>query len=222
MLFHDRRDAGRTLAQRLAGFAGRRDLIVLALPRGGVPVGYEVARALDAPLDVFMVRKLGLPGFEELAIGAIASGDVKVLNADIIQGLGLSQSLVDRVSSEQQRELMRRVRAYRGDRPALDVRDKIVIVVDDGLATGASMRAAVTALRQLEPREVHVAVPVAAPATCDEFRDLVDGIVCARTPDPFYAVGAWYEDFSETNDDEVRELLGTTLAENSARLRGMA
>ncbi len=207
MLFRDRSDAGRALADRLTGYAGRNDVIVLALPRGGAPVGYEIARALHAPLDLFLVRKLGVPGHEELAMGAIASGGVRVLNEEVVESLRIPDDTIEMVAAEEGRELERRERAYRGDRPAPDVRGKTVILVDDGLATGSSMRAAVAALRQRGPARIVVAVPVGARETCAEFHHLADETVCARTPDPFYAVGLWYADFSQTSDDEVRELL---------------
>ena len=206
-LFTDRRDAGRTLAKQLSAYAGRPDVLVLALPRGGVPVAYEVARALDAPLDVFIVRKLGLPGHEELAIGAIASGGVRVLNEDIVRGLRIPDSVIDAVAQRELRELERRERAYRGDRPAPEAHGRTVILIDDGLATGASMRAAVAALRAQNPAEIIVAVPTAAPETCAALEPEVDKVVCATTPEPFYGVGRWYEDFSQTSDEEVRALL---------------
>jgi len=207
MIFRDRIDAGRRLAAKLALYAGRPDVIVLALPRGGVPVGYEVARALVAPLDVFLVRKLGVPGREELAMGAIASGGVRVLNEDVVSELGIPQHWVDIVAARELEELRRRETAYRDGRLAPDVGGKTVILVDDGLATGASMRAGVAALRKLGPARIVVAVPVGASQTCDEFRLIADEVVCAETPDPFYAVGSWYSDFDQTTDDEVRELL---------------
>jgi putative phosphoribosyl transferase len=207
MLFEDRHDAGRQLAAKLGRYAGRPDVIVLALPRGGVPVGYEVARALGVPLDVFLVRKLGVPGREELAMGAIASGGVRVLNEDVVRELGIPQRWVDEVTADEAAELRRREVAYRDGRPAPDVRGKTVILVDDGLATGASMRAAVAALRQRGPARIVVAVPVAAAQTCKELRSEADEVMCAETPEPFYAVGTWYEDFSQTTDDEVRDLL---------------
>ena len=207
MIFRDRTEAGRVLAAELTAYANRPDVLVLALPRGGVPVGFEVAKALHAPLDVFLVRKLGVPEQEELAMGAIASGGVTVLNEDVIRVLGISPAEINAVAAEQMQELERRERSYRGDRPAPEVRGRTVILVDDGLATGSSMRAAVKALRQLHPARIVVAVPVASPETCAEFRDEVDEIVCAYTPEPFYAVGFWYEDFSQTSDEEVRELL---------------
>ncbi|MBN9518071.1 phosphoribosyltransferase [bacterium] len=213
MLFRDRIDAGRRLAERLTHYAGRDDVVVLALPRGGVPVGHEVAEALGAPLDVFLVRKLGVPGHEELAMGAIASGGVRVLNDRVVRPLGISAAAIERVAAEERRELVRREREYRGDRPPLDVRGKTVILVDDGLATGSTMRAAVAAVRRLGPAKVVVAVPVGAAETCEDFEEEADEAICAMEPEPFYSVGAWYEDFSQTTDDEVRELLGRTGSE---------
>src|ERR1700682_4180886 len=206
-LFRDRREAGRLLAAKLAAYANRPDVIVLALPRGGVPVAYEVARALNAPLDVFVVRKLGVPGYEELAMGAVATGGLRVLNDQIIQDLRIPDYVIDRVAAEAGEELTRRERAYRGGRPPLDVRGRTVILVDDGLATGATMRAAVMALRQLQPARIVAAIPTASPDTCEELRAEVDEVICAITPEPFLAVGHWYEDFSQTTDDEVRDLL---------------
>jgi predicted phosphoribosyltransferase len=217
MYFRDRREAGRQLARHLAAYANRPDVLVLALPRGGVPVAYEVARALNAPLDVFLVRKLGLPGHEELAMGAVASGGVRVLNRDVVEALRLPPEIIDAVANRELQELERREREYRGDRPWPDVRGKTVILVDDGLATGSTMRAAVQALRQQGPDRLVVAVPAGSPETCDEFRDEVDEIVCAITPEPFYAVGLWYEDFSQTTDDEVRELLAAAQQQQPAR-----
>jgi predicted phosphoribosyltransferase len=208
MIFQDRVDAGRRLAAKLDHYGGQRDVIVLALPRGGVPVGFEVARALEAPLDVFLVRKLGVPGREELAMGAIASGGVRVINEDVVRELRIPQRWIDLAAADETAELRRREEAYRDGRPAPDVRNKTVILVDDGLATGASMRAAVAALRYMNPARIVVAVPVGAAETCREFRGLADEVVCAETPDPFYAVGSWYRDFSQTTDEEVRELLG--------------
>jgi predicted phosphoribosyltransferase len=206
-LFRDRRAAGRALAEKLARHAGRPEVLVLALPRGGVPVAYEVATALGAPLDVFLVRKLGAPGREELAMGAIASGGVRVLNTDVVNHLGIPAEEIDLATAREQQELERRERAYRDDRPPPAVRDRIVILVDDGLATGSTMRAAVAALRQQGPGRVVVAVPVGAPETCQEFQAEADEVVCARAPEPFYAVGIWYEDFSQTTDEEVFALL---------------
>lgn len=205
--FRDRREAGRLLSERLSAYAGRDDVVVLALPRGGVPVGYEVARSLGAVLDVFVVRKLGVPGHEELALGAVASGGVRVLNDDVVAALGLTDDEIDSIAARELVELERREREYRGDRPALALEGKVVILVDDGLATGATMRAAAQAVRRLEPQSVVVAVPVAAERTCDELRGEADEVVCAFTPEQFYAVGLWYEDFGQTSDREVRELL---------------
>jgi predicted phosphoribosyltransferase len=207
MIFRDRADAGRALARRLAGYAKRPDVLVLALPRGGVPVASEVARALHAPLDVFLVRKLGVPGQEELAMGAIATGGVRVINDDVVRLLHIPDEVIDSVAETQWRELERRERAYRDDRPLPDVRGRTVILIDDGLATGSTMRAAVAALRQQGPARLVVAVPVASAATCDDFRSEVDDVVCAQTPEPFYAVGSWYEDFTQTSDAEVHALL---------------
>lgn len=207
MLFRDRTEAGRELARELAAYAGRADVRVLALPRGGVPVGYEVAKTLHAPLDVFLVRKLGVPGYEELALGAIATDGVRVLNEEAVRALGVTDSQIDAVAAHEQRELERRERAYRGDRPPPDVRGQVAILVDDGLATGSTMRAAVAALRRLGPARIVVAVPVGAPETCAGFRDVADETVCAREPEPFHAVGLWYRDFSQTTDEEVRDLL---------------
>jgi predicted phosphoribosyltransferase len=216
MLFQDRADAGRQLAAKLSRYAGRSDVLVLALPRGGVPVAYEVAQALHAPLDVFLVRKLGLPGHEELAMGAIATGGVRVLNDEVVRALRVPEEVIDQVTAEEQRELERREREYRSDRPPPDVRGRIVILVDDGLATGSTMRAAVAALRQQGPARIVVAVPIGAPETCAKLRDEADEAVCARTPEPFYAVGLWYEDFSQTSDDEVRELLDRAAEDHHA------
>jgi putative phosphoribosyl transferase len=207
MIFKDRRDAGRKLAPRLPHYADRKDVVVLALPRGGVPVGYEVAKKLNAPLDVFLVRKLGVPGHEELAMGAIASGGVRVVNEDLVKYLGIPGEVIDGITAVEQRELERRELAYRDNRPRPDVKDRVVILIDDGLATGSTMRAAAESLRQQEPRRIVVAVPVASPETCKEFRSEVDEIVCAVTPEYFQGVGLWYEDFSQTSDEEVRELL---------------
>ena len=206
MRFLDRAHAGRLLAERLRGYAGQ-PAIVLALPRGGVPVGFEVARRLGAPLDVFVVRKLGVPGQEELALGAIATGGVRMLNDDVIALAGLSEREIEAVTAREGQELARRERAYRGDRPPPDVRDRTAILVDDGLATGATMRAAAVGVRRQEAARVVVAVPAAAAETCELLASEADEVVCLTTPEPFYAVGLWYEDFSETSDDEVRRLL---------------
>ncbi len=208
--FRDRHEAGLLLGEELSKRFGRRaDAIVLALPRGGVPIGAEVARAIGAPLDVFIVRKLGVPGHEELAMGAIASGGVRVLNDEVLRYISVPQSTIDAVAAREQLELARRERSYRGARPPLDVSGKTVFVVDDGLATGSTMRAAVRALRAMGAREVLVAVPVAAKETCDEFRAEADDIICLRTPSPFQAVGLWYEDFFQTTDEEVHALLAS-------------
>jgi putative phosphoribosyl transferase len=205
--FRDRSEAGRALAELLTADAGAPDVLVLSLPRGGVPVGFEVAAALRAPLDVFLVRKLGVPGHEELAMGAIATGGVQVLNDDVVGGLHIPAHVIEAVAARERQELERRERAYRGDRPPLDVRGRTVILVDDGLATGTTMRAAAVAIRRQQPRRVVVAVPVASSAACADLRAVADAVVCAYTPEPFYAVGVWYEDFTQTTDDEVRDLL---------------
>jgi putative phosphoribosyl transferase len=205
--FADRRHAGKRLAARLASYANRSDVLVLALPRGGVPVAYEVARALSAPLDVFLVRKLGVPGDEELAMGAIASGGVRVLNEEVTRRIHISDSAIDEVASREQQELQRRERLYRGNQAAPDVEGRTVILIDDGLATGSTMRAAATALRHMRPSKIIVAVPVAAAETCADLRSKVDEVICGATPEPFMAVGAWYSDFEQTSDEEVRELL---------------
>ena len=206
-LFRDRRDAGRRLAAELREYAGRPDVIVLALPRGGVPVGYEVAEALHVPLDVFVVRKLGLPWQEELAMGALATGNVRVLDQDLIRAARVTPEDIERVTAAERAELERRERQYRGDRPFPHLDGRTVILVDDGLATGSTMRAAVAALRNEQPSRIVVAVPVSAPETCDAFRDIADEIICAETPQPFEAVGLWYADFSQTTDDDVHAFL---------------
>lgn len=207
MIYRDRTEAGRRLASQLSDYADRPDVLVLALPRGGVPVAFEVAQALRAPLDIFLVRKLGVPGHEELAMGAIATGGVLVINEEVVNYLRVPEAVIDAVAADELQELERRERVYRGMRPAPDVKDKTVILVDDGLATGSTMRAAARALRQQHPARIVVAVPVSAAQTCDEYRMGVDEIVCAVTPEPFHAVGMWYEDFSQTTDEEVRSLL---------------
>lgn len=210
-LFKDRTDAGRQLAQKLTSYANRPDVVVLALPRGGVPVAYEVAQALNAPLDIFLVRKLGVPGHEELAFGAIASGGVRVLNEEVVRSFNLSPAMIDVVAQRELLELGRREQAYRGDdRPAVKIEDKVVTLVDDGLATGASMRAAIEGVRAKDPAQIVVAVPTAAPKTCHAVAPEVDEIICAETPAPFYGVGRWYLDFSQTADEEVRRLLEQT------------
>jgi putative phosphoribosyl transferase len=205
--FRDRREAGRVLATRLDAYSGSRDVLVLALPRGGVPVGFEVARVLDAPLDVFVVRKLGVPGQEELAMGAIAAGGVGLVDRGTVDEFGISDAELDAVVRREQRELRRREQLYRGGVAPLSVTDRVTILVDDGLATGATMRVAVRALRARRPARIIVAVPVASPGTCRELGTAADDVVCVVTPEPLQSVGIWYEDFSETTDDEVRELL---------------
>jgi putative phosphoribosyl transferase len=206
-LLVDRRDAGRQLAARLTKYAGRDDTIVLGLPRGGVVVAHEVAKALRAPLDVFLVRKLGAPGQEELAVGAIASGGVRVMNWDVFGALGLKESQVDAIASREQKVLEQRERTYRGHSRPLDLAGKVVMLVDDGLATGASMRAAIVALRSHSPARIVVAVPTAPPETCAALEREVDEVVCVMTPQPFYSIGSWYEDFTQTSDEEVVDLL---------------
>lgn len=215
--FRDRRDAGRQLAQRLDSYAGRPDVIVLALPRGGVPVGYEVATRLGVPLDVLVVRKLGVPGHSELAMGAIASGDVRVLDESIVDMLGIPREAVEYVEQQERAELVRREQAFRAGRPPLDVAGKTVIIIDDGLATGASMAAAIDAIRTRDPARVVVAVPVAPPDTCEKLGERADEMICLYTPEWMHAVGLWYEDFSQTTDAEVRELLDAAARELPAR-----
>jgi predicted phosphoribosyltransferase len=215
MRYRDRQDAGRQLADELAAYANRSDVIVLALPRGGVPVGAAVADRLHAPLDVWLVRKLGVPGYPELAMGAIAAGGIEVLNHDVLESLQIPQAQVAPVAARERIELERRAQAFRGDRALPDVRGRVVILVDDGLATGATMEAAILAVRTLAPSAIVVAVPVGAAETCDRLRRLADVLVCPQTPFAFHAVGQWYEDFSETTDDEVRRLLDAA-AERSA------
>jgi predicted phosphoribosyltransferase len=212
-VFHDRRDAGRQLAARLETYAGRPDVLVLALPRGGVPVGFAVAQALQVPLDVFLVRKLGVPGHEELAMGAIAGGDVVVLNEDVVRELGIPQRVLAAVVTQERRELARRDHLYRVDGPMPAIQDRVIILVDDGLATGATMRAAAQAIRAQRPARLVIAVPVGATPTCEALQAEADEVICLLTPTPFYAVGLWYEDFSPTSDQEVR----ADLAEAAAR-----
>ena len=210
--FLNRRDAGRTLATYLSKYVGRNDVVVLALPRGGVPIAYEVAQALGAPLDLFLVRKLGTPGHRELAMGAIASGGIRVLNEDVVRWYSIPESVIEHVVREEQAELERRERAYREDRPAPDLQGRIVILIDDGLATGSTMRAAAQAVRERRPSRVVVAVPVGARETCAELAAHADEVICARMPEPFSAVGQWYLDFTQTEDEEVRDLLQKSLS----------
>jgi putative phosphoribosyl transferase len=205
--FEDRTQAGRLLGEALADYAKRSDVVVLALPRGGVPVGFEVARMIDAPLDIMLVRKLGTPGQEELAMGAIASGGVCVLNPDIVAVIDISQEAIEDVAATERQELERRERAYRGNKPPPAVENHCIILVDDGLATGASMLAAVSALRQRKPASIVVAIPVAPPDTVQRLKQEADEVVCLATPEPFSAVGRWYREFSQTSDDEVKSLL---------------
>lgn len=208
--FNDRTDAGRRLAKRLSEYANRDDVLILALPRGGVPVAFEVAKELNVKMDVFIVRKLGVPGNEELAMGAIASDNIRVLNEDVVRSFQIPQRVIDEASAKELKELERRERIYRGNRPKPNISGSTVILIDDGLATGATMRAAAAAVKSKNPAKVVIAVPVAAPDTCSDFRDEVDEIVCVATPEPFYGVGAWYEDFSQTTDKEVCDLLDRT------------
>ena len=220
-LFRDRREAGRVLADKLAPYANRPDVVVLALPRGGVPVAYEVARRLVAPLDVFVVRKLGVPGYEELAMGAVATGGVRVLNDQLVERLGIPGQMIDAVAARERQELARRERLYRGGRSPPDLRSRTVILVDDGLATGATMYAAIEALRKLNPARIVVAVPTASPDTCEEMKTKADEVICAITPEPFHAVGRWYQDFSQTTDQEVADLLARrSTSENSDTVQG--
>ncbi len=214
-MFRNRTEAGRALATKLMGFAGRGDVVVLALPRGGAVVGYEVAQALNAPLDVFVVRKLGTPGQPELAMGAIASGGIIVLNPDVVHSLNIPDAVIREVAVREQQEVERRERDYRGNRPPLPLRHQAAVLVDDGLATGSTMRAAIMAVRDRDPAAIVVAVPVAASSTCDELRSEseVDHVICLATPEQFQAVGQWYEEFPQVSDGEVRELLERSAAE---------
>ncbi len=211
MRFADRTDAGNRLADRLRRYADHPGLLVLALPRGGVPVAAEIAKKLRAPLDLFLVRKLGVPGREELALGAIASGGIRILNDEVVETLGLRPSVIDAVAEKEKRELARRERLYRGSRSPLSVAGRTVILVDDGLATGATMKAAVKALKLQSPERLIVAVPVGAPETCRNLEASVDELVCLWKPHPFQAVGEWYHDFSQTTDDDVINLLAQTV-----------
>lgn len=206
-ILRDRTDAGRRLVEPLQRYQGRPDVIVLALPRGGVPVAYEVATALDVRLDLMLVRKLGVPGHEELAMGAIASGGIRILNEDLVQARHIDKATIEAVATRETHELLRRERAYRGTRPAVNLLDQVVILVDDGLATGASMMAAVLATRLQKPARIVIAVPVAPPETAEALRSEVDEVVCPLTPEWFMAIGNWYMDFSQTSDEEVVDLL---------------
>jgi putative phosphoribosyl transferase len=208
LLYKNRSEAGCELVEALQPYADRRDVLVLALPRGGVPVAYEVAKSLNAPMDLMLVRKLGLPNHEELAMGAIATGGIRVLNAEVIQGSGLSEAQIEQVTALELQELRRRERLYRDDRPTPEVQGRCVILIDDGLATGASMQAAIAALRQQKPSEIVVAIPVAPPNTVASLRQQADAVVCLAMPEPFFGVGMWYADFAQVTDAEVRELLG--------------
>jgi putative phosphoribosyl transferase len=205
--FKDRTEAGRTLVESLSSYRDRDDVVVLALPRGGVPVAYEIAVSLRAPLDVFVVRKLGVPGHEELAMGAVASGGTRVVNEDVIRELNIDEAAIDREAEIENRELQRREGAYRGDRAPRDLEGKTVILVDDGIATGATMRAAIGAVRARGAKSLVVAVPTAAPSSCDQLRREVDEVVCTMTPEPYLAVGAWYDEFPQLTDDDVRRIL---------------
>ncbi len=217
MQFQDRAEAGRLLAQKLETFASQRDVLLIALPGGGVPVAYEIGQALNLPLDVFVVRKLGVPGQEELAMGAIAMGGTRVFNRPLIQGLNLSEETINRVIAREERELERRQHLYRDARPFPDLRNRTVILVDDGLATGATMYVALQALQQLNPAHLIVAVPVAARQTCEQLRDEAEEVICAITPEPFDGVGRWYRNFSQVTDDEVIGLLNRARDRNQSK-----
>lgn len=218
--FKNRSMAGQYLADKLRNYVNDQNAVVLGLPRGGVVVAFEVANELGLPLDIFLVRKLGVPGYEELAMGAIASGGVRVMNENVIRQINIPAGAVEVVTKKEEMELKRREEAYRDNRPRLDVKDRTVILVDDGLATGATMRAAVVALRKQRPGRIVIAVPVAAPDTCEELRADVDDIVCGITPTQFYAIGVWYEDFSQTTDEEVKQLLRTAHRQAEKRRGG--
>jgi predicted phosphoribosyltransferase len=205
--FKDRSDAGRLLSERLSKYNKNKNVLILALPRGGVPVAYEIAKSIDAPLDVFIVRKLGVPGHEELAMGAIATGDVQVLNKDVVRSLHISGELIDAEVARERLELQRRLVLYRGSREFPDIKDKIIILVDDGLATGATMYAAISAIKEMKAKKIIVAVPVASDETCNEMENKVDDMICLHTPEFFGGVGAWYDDFSQTSDEDVKEIL---------------
>jgi predicted phosphoribosyltransferase len=219
MAFRDRAEAGEYLAAKLTHYSDRPDVTVLGLPRGGVPVAFQVAKALGAPLDVFLVRKLGLPGHEEMAMGAVASGGVRVLNEDLVHAANLPSELIDAVTQRELQELKRRERTYRAGRPPIDVGGRTVILVDDGLATGSTMRAAAQALRRLHPERVIVAVPIGARDTCEQLQSEVDEVICAAVPEKFVAVGMWYDDFDQTSDAEVQELLAEASEWSDAHAR---
>jgi putative phosphoribosyl transferase len=207
MFFLDRAEAGRILASRLIPYKNKGDVVILALPRGGIPVAYEVGRELQLPIDVFVVRKLGVPGQEELAMGAIATGDIRIINGDVVEELGISQETIDAVTERERKELHRREQLYRGNRPSRDIRGRSVILVDDGIATGSTMRAAIAAIRQLSPVRIVVAVPVGAPETCKQLATEVDEIICVAMPKLLHSIGQFYGRFEQTSDEEVRDLL---------------
>lgn len=207
MRFQNRTEAGQLLAKRLTAFANGQDVLVLGLPRGGVPVAYEVAKALNVPLDICLVRKLGVPGHEELAMGAIASGGIRVLNDDVVASLGIKPETIEAVTEQELQELQRRDRNYRGDQPLPKISERTIILIDDGIATGSTMLAAITTLQKQQPKQIIVAIPVAEPEVCEQFQTLVDDVVCLTMPKPLCAIGLWYEDFSQTSDAQVRELL---------------
>jgi predicted phosphoribosyltransferase len=207
VLLQNRTEAGQLLAVRLATYANCPDVLVLALPRGGVPVAFEIARKLHLPLDVCLVRKLGVPRHKELAMGAIAAKDTIFINRDVVDWLHIPQEVIEQVAAQEKEELERRDRAYRGNRPFPELRDRIVILVDDGIATGATIRAAIATLRQQQPKEIIVAVPVVAPSVYQELKAEVDKVICLKKPEPLHSISLWYEDFSQTTDEEVRDLL---------------
>jgi putative phosphoribosyl transferase len=207
MKFHNRTEAGQLLAKQLTAFADGEDVLVLGLPRGGVPVAYEVAKALNVPLDICLVRKLGVPGHEELAMGAIASGGIRVLNDEVVVSLGIQPETIEAVTEQELQELQRRDRNYRGDQPPPNITNRTIILIDDGIATGSTMLAAITTLQKQQPKQIIVAIPVAEPEVCEQFQTLVDAVVCLMMPKPMYAIGLWYQDFSQTSDAQVRELL---------------